>query len=86
MMEIIQKSCDKPSEIYEFISFDKAIQDVKDTPLAFVIDEETAFSSISRQIGYFPCTWSEISFANSEYSWTFYMKKLSPYKANINFG
>ena len=83
-MKNVLKKCTQSA--FKFQTFEKSMEEVQTNPLAYVIDEETGFSAILSEIGYLPCSWDRISFAGIKYSWTFYMRKQSPYKNAINAG
>jgi len=70
--------------VYE--SFGKAVEAVKNSPSAYVIDEDTAVNAVIDTIGHFPCSWATIPLPGIRYPWSMFMRKKSQYKKSINSG
>ncbi|OXA39502.1 Glutamate receptor ionotropic, kainate 2, partial [Folsomia candida] len=71
---------------YVYTTFEDAIKEVVESPTAYVIDEETAVTTVVDMLGQVPCSFSALSIFNLKYPWSMFMRKRSRFKDTINYG
>ncbi|XP_021959011.1 uncharacterized protein LOC110854890 [Folsomia candida] len=71
---------------YVYTTFEDAIKEVVESPTAYVIDEETAMTTMLDVLGQVPCSFSALSIFNLKYPWSMFMRKKSRFKDTINYG
>lgn len=82
--EAVLKKADKSNFVYT--TFIEAIRQVRRSPSAYIIDEETGLDTISQELEGLPCSMAKLPVFNLRYPWVMYIKKNSSFEDKINSG